>query len=232
MGLQKSLDGNRQIKFKERGSVTVMKKFQFYKNIILVVASALTLVAVTFAWFSTSNEAAFSPISAIVDGDPIRVAFYQADVENEYQTLTGDIELDEFVPGNFNKYKFEITTKTADKLKLGFRIENLPADMPQDLKDSVCIKYSIYSCSKSTAADGAIVYTESAQIAASSDYVSLSELIDGTIFSALSLSNYQSSAADRFVIYYEIGLAEDSPSTISGLESSLGDIKISAQRAE
>ena len=209
-----------------------MKKFQFYKNIILVVASALTLVAVTFAWFSTSNEALFSPIGATVEGDPIRVEYYQADASDEYQALTGDIMLDEFVAGSFNKYKFEVTTKTADKLKLGFAIADLPADMPQDLKDSVCIKYSIYSCSKSATADGTIVYTESEQIASSADYVPLSELIDGTIFSALSLSNYQSTSADRFVIYYEIGLAEDSPSTISGLESSLGEIKISAQRTE
>lgn len=209
-----------------------MKKFQFYKNIILVVASALTLVAVTFAWFSTSNDATFSPINATIEGDPISVAFYQADAQDAYQMLTGDIELDEFVPGNFNKYKFEITTKTADKLKLGFKIENLPTDMPQDLRDSVCIRYSIYSCTKGTSSDGTPMYTESTQIAASDSYVSLSDLIDGTIFSALSLSNYQSSSADRFIIYYEIGLAEDSPSTISGLESSLGDIKISAQRAE
>ena len=209
-----------------------MKKFQFYKNIILVVASALTLVAVTFAWFSSSSDATFDPIAATIEGDPIKVAFYQADAVDAYQPLVGDIELTEFVPGNFNKYKFEITTKTADKLKLGFRIENLPTDMPQDLKDSVCIKYTVYSCTKTTAGDGTAVYTESEVIAESLDYVSLTDLIDGTIFSALSLSNYQSSSEDRFVIYYEIGLAEDSPSTISGLESSLGDVKISAQRAE
>lgn len=205
-------------------------KFQFYKNIILVVASALTLVAVSFAWFSTSFKTALPPIEAVVDGDVIAVDFYQLDDAGAYQPLTGDIELDDFVAGSYNKYKFDITTRTADKISLGFAIENLPADMPQELRDSVCIKYSLYKCVPSTADNGNITYNDSEKISESGDYVPLSEFVEGTVFSAISLSNYQTSSSDRFVIYYEIGLAEDSPSTISGLESSLGDIKLSAQR--
>ena len=205
-------------------------KFQFYKNIILVVASALTLVAVSFAWFSTSYNTKFSPIDAIVSGDVIKVDFYQMDDTDAYQPLSGDINLDEFVAGSYNKYRFDITTKTAESLSLGFSIDNLPADMPQELRESVCIKYSLYSCVPSKAANGTVVYNEDKMISESGDYIPLSEFDDGKIFSSIALSNYQSSAADRFVIYYEIGLAEDSPSSISGLRSSLGDINLSAQR--
>ena len=205
-------------------------KFQFYKNIILVVASALTLVAVSFAWFSTSYKTALPPIEAAVDGDVIKVDFYQKDDTGAYQPLTGDIELDDFVAGSYNEYKFDITTKTADKISLGFAIENLPAYMPQELRDSVCIKYSLYSCVPSEAANGTVVYNKDKLISESEGYIPLSEFENGTVFSAISLSNYQTASSDRFVIYYEIGLAEDSPSTISGLESSLGDVKISAQR--
>ena len=66
-----------------------MKKFQFYKNIILVVASALTLVAVSFAWFSTSFKTALPPIEAVVDGDVIAVDFYQLDDAGAYQQKDG-----------------------------------------------------------------------------------------------------------------------------------------------
>lgn len=205
-------------------------KFQFYKNIILVVASALTLVAVSFAWFSTSYQAKFDPIEASVSGDVIKVDFYQQDDAGAYQPLTGDIRLDEFVAGSYNKYKFDITTKTADKISLGFSIDNLPADMPQELRDSVCIKYGLYKCVPSEAANGTVVYNNDTMIFESQGYIPLSEFENGTVFSAFSLSNYQTSSSDRFVIYYEIGLAEDSPSSISGLSSSLGDINLSAQR--
>ncbi len=216
--------------FNERGDVAMMKRFQFYKNIILVVASALTLVAVTFAWFSKSYDASFDPIDAMVTGETISVAFYQMDDNGVYQPLEGDIELDDFVPGSYNKYKFEITTKTSDKLKFSFGIDNLPANMSSELKNSVCIKYKMYSCTKKTGTSGNVAYIDSVLLAHNDDYVPLSEFNDGLIINGLSLKNYQSSDADRFVIYYEIGLSEESSSAISGLESSLGDIRLTAQR--
>ena len=62
-----------------------------------------------------------------------------------------------------------------------------------------------------------------------SDYMRLSELSDGKIFEGRSLEAYQTAKNDVFVIYYELGLAEDSPSTIEGLSSSLGTLKINVQ---
>ena len=58
----------------------------------------------------------------------------------------------------------------------------------------------------------------------------LSEITDGVIINSLSLGKYQTTASDRFAIYYEIGLSENAPPEVSGLESSLGSIRISAQR--
>lgn len=208
----------------------MLKKFQFYKNIILVVASALTLVAVTFAWFSTSYENNLSAIQAEVGGDIVNVDFYQMDANGGYGELTGNIELKDFVPGNYNKYKMVVTTKTADPLSMNFGIVGLPEDMNADLKASVCIKYQLYSAAKQTAADGTVTYVDGTLVSESNGYVPLSELDNGAIFNAISLENYQSSSADSFVVYYEIGLSENSPSAIEGLSSSLGDIKISAQR--
>ena len=208
----------------------MLKRFQFYKNIILVVASALTLVAVTFAWFSTSYKNNLSAIQAEVGGDIVNVDFYQMDANGGYGELTGNIELKDFVPGNYNKYKMVVTTKTADPLSMNFGIVGLPEDMNADLKASVCIKYQLYSAAKQTAADGTVTYVDGTLVSESNGYVPLSELDNGAIFNAISLENYQSSSADSFVIYYEIGLSENSSSAIEGLASSLGDIKISAQR--
>jgi hypothetical protein len=205
-------------------------KFQFIKNIILVVASALTLVAVTFAWFTSNFETKIDSYQQAISGETLKVDFYQADESEKYQPLSGDIELNDFVPGKFNKYKFEITTKTADKLKMSFAIEDLGADIPQELKDNVGIKYSVYKLSKKVSANGNVAYINSTQITYSNGYVKLSDLEDGKIFSGLSLANHQTAAGDKFAIYYEIGLSEEAPDTIGGMESSLGNIKISAQR--
>lgn len=207
-----------------------MKKYSsLIKNLIMVVASALTLVAVSFAWFTSSFSTNLEQYEVAVGGDTIKVDYYQMDDAGAYQPLPGDIELNDFVPGKYNKYKFDITTKTSDKLNLKFEISGIPVDMPQELKDSVQIKYSIWSQKKQTTG-GTVAYVDSELISQSEDYVLLSKISDGVIINSLSLGNYQKTSSDRFAIYYEIGLSENAPPEVSGLESSLGSIKISAQR--
>lgn len=205
------------------------KQTGFYKNIIMVVASALTLVAVSFAWFTSNFSTTLDQYEAAISGDSLKVDYYQADESGNYKPLDGNIDLNDFVPGNYNKYKFAITTKTADKLKMSFRISGIPEDMPQILKESVQIKYSLYSQKKSTY-NGTVTYVDSVLIAQTEDYVPLSEISDGVIIDSLTLENYQKTSSDRFAIYYEIGLSESAPAEVSGLESDLGSIQISAQR--
>lgn len=200
------------------------------KNLIMVVASALTLVAVSFAWFTDNFSTSLESYEAVVGGEAIKIDYYQADDQDVYQPLNGDIELKDFVPGAYNKYKFGLTTKTADKLKLKFEITGIPEDMPQELKESVQIKYSLYSQKKKTNTDGTVTYVDSVLVSESKGYASLSEITDGVIIPSLSLGKHQTTASDRFAIYYEIGLSENAPPEVSGLESSLGSIKISAQR--
>ena len=207
-----------------------MKKYSsLIKNLIMVVASALTLVAVSFAWFTSNFSTNLDQYEVAVSGDTVKVDYYQMDDAGAYQPLPGDIELNDFVPGKYNKYKFDITTKTSDKLNLKFEISGIPVDMPQELKDSVQIKYSIWSQKKQTTG-GTVAYVDSELISQSEDYVLLSNISDGVIINSLSLGNHQTTSSDRFAIYYEIGLSENAPPEVSGLESSLGSIKISAQR--
>ncbi|MBQ3128312.1 MAG: hypothetical protein IJC13_04655 [Clostridia bacterium] len=205
-------------------------KFQFYKNIILLVASALTLVAVTFAWFSVSYDNEVSLIETTVGGDIIDVDFYIADEEENYSPLGGDIVLSDFVAGSYNKYMMVVTTKTSDPLKMNFGIVGLPETLNAELGDSVNIKYTLMTAKESVTAEGEVSYRGDAEISKSEDYVALSALEDGVIFKDILLTNYQSSSTDKFVIYYEIGLSENSPSSIGGLTSDLGSVKVSAQR--
>ncbi len=207
-----------------------MKKYSgLIKNIIMVVASALTLVAVSFAWFTSNFKTNLDQYKVAVEGNPINVDFYQMGEDNKYKLLPGDIELNDFVPGEYNKYKLLITTKTSDKLKVKFSIEGIPADIPQDLDKYVCIKYTMYT-TKVYGSGDSLTHTDKILLAKTDDYVPLSDLKDGVVFNNLSLANYQSKASDTFVIYYEIGLSEDAPASLSGVESSLGSINVSAQR--
>lgn len=210
-----------------------MKKHSgFIKNIIMVVASALTLVAVSFAWFTSNFSTNLDNYEAVVSGEALNIEFYQKDENSKYQPLTGDIELENFVPGESNQYKFLITTKTSDKLSFKFSIEGLSEEVPQEFKDYVYIKYVMYTTKVTKKTDGTVTYTDLILVSKSADgeEVPLSDLKNGVIINNLNLSNYQKTASDTFTIYYEIGLSKDAPSTLSGLESELGNIKISAQR--
>lgn len=205
------------------------KKFTFVKNLILAVASALTLIAVSFAWFSNSNDNYVSSIeSEVVSPTYANVMYYVADNANNYSRLYGDIELKNWTSGSFKKYKMIMTTATDDKLKLGMSIEGLPSNMNADLKKSVQVKYSVYKATKIKNTNGTVSFRDD-QLLFGSDYMRLSELSSGKIFDGRSLASYQSKKNDVFVIYYEIGLAADSPTTIQGLSSSLGSLKINIQ---
>lgn len=201
-------------------------RFQFYKNIILVVASALTLVAVTFAWFSTYSDNSVSQITRSISANLITVDFYERN-ETTFEEMDGDISLN-FVSGDSSEYKMVITTFTEDDLKLAFAIDDL-AGVDANLKNSVEIKYSLYNATKN--ADG--TFTEDQLITSSSDaFVPLSGCVgsDGTVFNSL-LGEYQNSEKDYFVMHYEIRLSDTAASDIQGAESALGSVRFSAQVA-
>ncbi len=204
-------------------------KFQFYKNIILLAASALTLVAVTFAWFSVHFENEVSTIETAIGGDLLNVSFY-VQQEDEYTVLDGNIELNEITPGSYNKYMMVVDTKTSDPLKMNFGIVDLPANIDAELSEAVEIRYTLMTAQEHTSTEGEVTYSGKDIIDESNGYVSLSELSDGVIFEAVQLGDYQSACNDKFVIYYEIGLSEEAPNSIGGKSSDLGSVKVSAQR--
>lgn len=205
------------------------KRFGFYKNLILAVASALTLVAVSFAWFSNPGENMVPSIVGTVNNPTYAsIMYYVADDDGNYSRLNGNMELKDWTSGSFKNYKLIMTTSTDEPLKIGMSIKDLPSNMNSDLKNSVQVKYTVYKGIKKTAKDGTVSFTDGAMLFGS-EYMRLSECVDGKIFDGRSIEAYQTGENDIFLIYYEIGLAADSPSTIEGLSSSLGKLKISVQ---
>lgn len=204
------------------------KEFAFIKNLILAVASALTLIAVSFAWFSSSSENFVPSIKGeVVSPTYASVAYYEADNNGNYSRLTGNIELKNWSSGSFKKYKMILTTATDEKLKLSMSINELPSNMNSDLKKSVQVKYNVYKATK-TMKNGVMTFNDGALLF-SSDYMSLAGLSNGKIFDGRSLADSQTEKNDVYIIYYEIGLSADSPSSIEGLSSSLGTLQISVQ---
>lgn len=204
------------------------KEFAFIKNLILAVASALTLIAVSFAWFSNSSENFVPSIKGeVVSPTYASVAYYEADNNGIYSRLTGNIELKNWSSGAFKKYKMILTTATDEKLKLSMSINELPSNMNSDLKKSVQVKYNVYKATK-TMKNGVMTFNDGALLF-SSDYMSLADLSNGKIFDGRSLADSQTEKNDVYIIYYEIGLSADSPSSIEGLSSSLGTLQISVQ---
>ena len=204
------------------------KEFAFIKNLILAVASALTLIAVSFAWFSNSSENFVPSIKGeVVSPTYASVAYYEADNNGNYSRLTGNIELKNWSSGSFKKYKMILTTATDEKLKLSMSINELPSNMNSDLKKSVQVKYNVYKATK-TMKNGVMTFNDGALLF-SSDYMRLADLSNGKIFDGRSLADSQTEKNDVYIIYYEIGLSADSPSSIEGLSSSLGTLQISVQ---
>lgn len=204
------------------------KEFAFIKNLILAVASALTLIAVSFAWFSNSSENFVPSIKGeVVSPTYASVAYYEADNNGNYSRLTGNIELKNWSSGSFKKYKMILTTATDEKLKLSMSINEVPSNMNSDLKKSVQVKYNVYKATK-TMKNGVMTFNDGALLF-SSDYMSLADLSNGKIFDGRSLADSQTGKNDVYIIYYEIGLSADSPSSIEGLSSSLGTLQISVQ---
>lgn len=204
------------------------KEFAFIKNLILAVASALTLIAVSFAWFSNSSENFVPSIKGeVVSPTYASVAYYEADNNGNYSRLTGNIELKNWSSGSFKKYKMILTTATDEKLKLSMSINELPSNMNSDLKKSVQVKYNVYKATK-TMKNGVMTFNDGALLF-SSDYMSLADLSNGKIFDGRSLADSQTEKNDVYIIYYEIGLSADSPSSIEGISSSLGTLQISVQ---
>ena len=116
--------------------------FSTIKNLILLIASALTLVAVTFAWYAVSNQGSLSIFTGKVDGSTLSVTYCESsDNGATYNALTGDLEMNNMVEGQKKMYRIDVKTFPDVPVKLVMSFDYLVST--NDLLPYVYFDYKI-----------------------------------------------------------------------------------------
>ncbi len=189
------------------------KDFSTFKNLILLIASALTLVAVTFAWYAVSNKGTISSFFGQVDGSTLSVVYNESlDDGSTYQELSGDIEMENMVEGLTKKYRIDVTTFPDVPIKLVMSFEDLVAT--NDLLPYVYFDYKIVCNSTSTE-------LESQQGLKMGDYTV------SNVF-AFDISESQLEGNNDYSIYYDVYVVTGEEAVSGSAE--LGSVKIQGQQ--
>ncbi len=189
------------------------KDFSTLKNLILLIASALTLVAVTFAWYAVSNKGTVSTFFGQVDGSTLSVVYNEStDNGSTYNELIGDIEMNNMVEGYKKMYRIDVTTFPDVPIKLVMSFDDLVAT--NDLLPYVYFDYKIVC--NSTSAE-----LESKQGLRMSDYTV------SNVF-AFDISESQREGNNEYSVYYDVYVVTGDE-TVSG-SAELGSVKIQGQQ--
>ena len=189
--------------------------FSTVKNLILLIASALTLVAVTFAWYAVSNQGSLSIFTGKVDGSTLSVTYCEsADNGATYNALTGDLEMNNMVEGQKKMYRIDIKTFPDVPVKLVMSFDNLIST--NDLLPYVYFDYKIV-CN----ATGAELDSRTA--------LKMSEYTVSNVF-AQDVSAYQNEGNNDYSIYYDVYVITGEE-IVSG-SAELGEVKIQGQQVD
>lgn len=187
--------------------------FSAIKNLILLVASALTLVAVTFAWYAVTNEGALSVLTGKVNGSTLSVTYSEStDGGATYKSLEGDLEMNNMVEGQKKMYKIDVKTFPDVPIRLVMSFENLVST--NDLLPYVYFDYKIV---RNSTGD------ELQSVAG----LRMSEYTVSNVF-AYDLSDYQQAGDNDFSVYYDVYVITGSE-TVSGA-AELGEVKLQGQQ--
>ena len=189
--------------------------FSTIKNLILLIASALTLVAVTFAWYAVSNQGSLSIFTGKVDGSTLSVTYCEsADNGATYNALTGDLEMNNMVEGQKKMYRIDVKTFPDVPVKLVMSFDNLIST--NDLLPYVYFDYKIV-CN----ATGAELDSRTA--------LKMSEYTVSNVF-AQDVSAYQNDGNNDYSIYYDVYVITGEE-IVSG-SAELGEVKIQGQQVD
>ena len=189
--------------------------FSTIKNLILLIASALTLVAVTFAWYAVSNQGSLSIFTGKVDGSTLSVTYCEsADNGATYNALTGDLEMNNMVEGQKKMYRIDVKTFPDVPVKLVMSFDNLVST--NDLLPYVYFDYKIV-CN----ATGAELDSRTA--------LKMSEYTVSNVF-AQDVSAYQNDGNNDYSIYYDVYVITGEE-IVSG-SAELGEVKIQGQQVD
>lgn len=188
------------------------KDFKTIKNLILLIASALTLVAVTFAWYSISKNVGGFVINSNVTGTTIAVKYYEStDNGATYKALKGDLNMSDMIDGKVAKYKMDIKTFNDALVKIVMSFDGLSGS-------NAAVSH-VYFDYKLTTKNGDEIGSGSGL--KMSDYASTS------VF-AQDVSSYQKNGINDFCLYYDVYLVTEGE-VISG-NISLGEVKLAGQQ--
>lgn len=188
------------------------KDFGKIKNIILLIASALTLVAVTFAWYTVGNESGVSVFSPKINSSTLSAAYYESDDGVSYNLLSGEIEMDNMYEGKTKYYRINVKTFEDVPIRLIMNFEGINAS--NALLSYVYFDYSVVC-------NGTGEELEKGTALKMSDYTS------SNIF-AQDISSLQLNGNNAYSVYYNVYVITNGED-VSGT-ADLGEIKIQGQQ--
>ena len=188
------------------------KDFKTIKNLILLIASALTLVAVTFAWYSLSRSVGASKFDSNVSGSTIAVKYFESvDDGATYKELSGDLNMSDMIAGKIARYRMDVKTFKEIPIRVVMSFDGLSG------AGSVA-QYVYFDYEMRTQNGDVINHGEGLRL---SDYTS------GSVF-AQDVSSYQKNGINDFCLYYDVYLVTEGE-VISG-NISLGEVKLAGQQ--
>ncbi len=189
--------------------------FSAIKNLILLVASALTLVAVTFAWYAVTNEGALSVLTGKVNGSTLSVTYSEStDGGATYKSLEGDLEMNNMVEGQKKMYRIDVKTFPDVPVKLVMSFDNLIST--NDLLPYVYFDYKIVCNATGVELD-------------SRTALKMSEYTVSNVF-AQDVSTYQNEGSNDYSIYYDVYVITGEEAVSGSAE--LGEVKIQGQQVD
>lgn len=188
------------------------RDFKTIKNIILLIASALTLVAVTFSWFSMSKKVGNFTIDQSVSGATLSVQYYKSDDGSSYTKLDGDISMDNMYEGKTAYYRMDVKTFKKLPIKLVMSFEGLTSS-------NTTARYVYF--------DYKVVCNSTSETISEGSGLKMSDYVSTNVFVA-DVSALQKNDYTDFSVYYNVYVVTGGED-ISGT-ASLGEVKLTGQQ--
>ena len=191
------------------------KDFRTFKNFILLIASALSLVAVTFAWFSLSKNVGNFVIESNVSGSTIAVSYFESkDKGNNYTKLVSDLSMENMQEGEKAYYKMNVKTFSDKLIKIVMSFEGLSGN--NTTAQHVYFDYKI-------------VCDDTGSVVDEHTGLKMSDYASTNVFAA-DVSALQRAGHYNFTIYYDVYVHSDGAFTPSSDTVSLGEVKLTGQQ--
>ena len=188
------------------------KDFSTVKNIILLIASALTLVAVTFAWYAVNERGALSILSNKVNGSTLSVVYNESDDGFNYNTLTSDLNMDNMYQGKTKYYRIDVKTFPDVPIRIIMSFDGLSSS-------NTMLPYVYF--------DYKVVCNGNSEVLASGTGLKMSDYISSNVF-AQDVSSLQVGGNNDYSVFYNVYVVTGGEE-VSGT-ASLGEVRILGQQ--